>query len=60
MTETHAITILHEMNQEIENLWFQGDTLGTAMQLPPLRIKCMIRKKKSHLFRPGSWKPVGE
>src|SRR5581483_6904970 len=44
----HAIAVLDEIEQNVEHLRLQRDALAGAAQLPPIDIKYMICKEKSH------------
>jgi len=40
---------LHQVNQQVKNLWLNGNGLGTAAQLTPVGIKQVIGKEKLHV-----------
>jgi hypothetical protein len=40
---------LHEINQQIENLWLDGDLLGTSPKLAPVDIQGIVLEEKLHL-----------
>ena len=44
MLGDHALSILHEINQQIENLWLDGDLLGTSSKLLPVDIQGVVLK----------------
>ena len=43
-----ALAVLHQVDQQVENLRLHGDRLVAAMQLPPVGIKRMIGKEELH------------
>ena len=47
-----AVAVLHQVDQEIEDLGFHGNGLGTAAQLPPVGIKPAVGKEKFHVAAP--------
>src|SRR5262249_29236500 len=44
----HALSILNQMNQQIENLRLDGDLLGTSPKLAPVDIQGVVLKEKLH------------
>jgi hypothetical protein len=50
------VTVMQQVNQQLEHLWFDGNGLEAAAQLACVGIKCMIGKEKSHVLaaEPGS------
>src|SRR6185436_12661717 len=49
----HPVTILDQINQQVEHLRFYGYGLGATAQLTPVGVKRMIAKEKLH-WRPTS------
>ena len=53
------IMVLHQIDQEIEDLGFDGNQLGAASQLAPLAIEHMIAEREEHLPLPkGRWPSI--
>ena len=49
----HPVTVLDQINQQVEYLRLDGNGLGATAQLAPVGVKCMIAKEKLH-WRPTS------
>src|SRR5262249_4109172 len=45
----HALSILNQINQQIENLRLDGDLLGTSPKLAPVDIQGIVLEEKLHL-----------
>jgi len=50
----HALSILNEINQQIENLRLDEDLLGPSPKLAPVDIQGVVLKEKLHFDLPGS------
>src|SRR4029450_796363 len=48
----HALSILNQINQQIENLRPDGDLLGTSPKLAPVDIQDVVLKEKLHFDPP--------
>jgi len=48
------IPLLHQIEEEVEDLRFDGDRLGAAPQLAPLVIEHVIAKREEHRPLPAS------
>src|ERR1700678_1081085 len=44
-----AVAVLHQVDQQIEDLRLDGNGFGTTAQLAPIRIKRVIAKDKLHV-----------
>ena len=49
---TVCVTILHQVDQQVEHLRLDGNGFGTAIKLAPLRIEGVIGKAKLHVVAP--------
>jgi hypothetical protein len=49
---TNALSILNQINQQIENLRPDGDLRGTSPKLAPVDIQDVVLKEKSHFDPP--------
>jgi hypothetical protein len=47
--EKFPLTVLHEVDQEIEHLRFDGNPRGATAQFAPVGVKRVPGKKKLHL-----------
>src|SRR5262249_59857461 len=55
-----VLGVLDEVEQQVEDLWPDGDGFGLAGQLPPIGVECIVSEQIVH-FRapsPGSMSPV--
>ena len=44
-----AVAVLHQVDQEVEDLRLHGNSFGAAAQLPAVGVKPMIGKEKFHV-----------
>jgi len=49
----HPVAVLQEIDQEIEDLRFEGDRLCAPPLLPPVRVEHMIAEGEFHFRSPG-------
>jgi hypothetical protein len=58
----NAVAVLHQINQQIEHLRFDGNDVVTPAELAPVGVKRIARKEESHVAAPsishGIIKPV--
>jgi hypothetical protein len=59
---TTALAVLHQIDQQVEHLRFDGNSVVTAAELAPIGIKRMAGKEELHVATPpvshGIIKPV--
>jgi len=53
----HAIAVLHQIDQQIEDLGFEGERLATAPQFAPLAVEHVIAGREEHLALPKGRRP---
>ena len=46
------MAVLHQVDQQVEHLWLDGNRFGTAVKLAPLGIEGVIGKAKLHVVAP--------
>jgi len=47
-----VIAVLYEIDQQVEDLGFEGDQFGAAPQLAPIKVEHMLAKGEFHLGSP--------
>jgi hypothetical protein len=54
----HAIAVVHQIDQEVENLWLEGDQLTAASQLAALDVKRLVTKTELQAVPPRRSDPA--
>jgi hypothetical protein len=55
----NALAVLHQVDQQVEDLRPNGNRLGSPGQLPPLRVEHAVSKHELHFGAPNPARPAG-